>query len=621
MQNRRQQAQDVRAAAAQAAALRPHPAHRSNGDEQRQRFEDGRPSYVGDFTKCLPHNDDGFLRDPHDYEAWVRSIDSADPCDLQGLRIGPGPFQANGDLELVESTAARDPLDPMSPLFEAKLNWQSTYAKPPKLRAWESQGAGSTFDLEGPDAQSLTMPPCPSLDSQELIAEMGELYQMALCRDAPFADWATDSRIDAARQSLKRLWWFRRDRTSQLDGATDALPSSLGRRRILSENGTQPVAAHQLFRGVTHGEQTGPYVSQFLLIGNTGLTDAQTVADGMIEYGSMRADQRVRHALPGQDYMLDWAEWLDVQNGANLRHRETYASPAYRFIATPRDLATYVHYDALYQAYLNACLILLGMGTAFDPGLPFQQEDFKDKQTAFAQFGPPHILTLVTEVATRALKAVRFQKYNVHRRLRPEAVGGWMYQRRNARAEVVARLASLEAMEAAFAGSAGVGAQLEAAHGANNWLLPMAFTEGSPVHPAYGAGHATVAGACVTILKAWFDSGRPLLHPADIPANASAPAIAKGDPIAYVALSDGSGLDNMNASLAAPLTVEGELNKLAGNIAIARNWGGVHYHSDYFESLRLGEQIAVGLLEEQKLTYAENFSMTVPLFDGTSVRI
>jgi hypothetical protein len=36
-------------------------------------------------------------------------------------------------------------------------------------------------------------------------------------------------------------------------------------------------------------------------------------------------------------------------------------------------------------------------------------------------------------------------------------------------------------------------------------LLPMAFQEGSPMHPSYGAGHATVAGACVTILKAFFD--------------------------------------------------------------------------------------------------------------------
>ena len=124
----------------------------------------------------------------------------------------------------------------------------------------------------------------------------------------------------------------------------------------------------------------------------------------------------------------------------------------------------------------------------------------------------------------------------------------------------------------------------------------------------YGAGHATVAGACVTILKAWFDCGQPL-------------ADGAGAPIAFVAKADGSALDDVSAGLAAPLTIEGELNKRAGNIAIGRNWGGVHYYSDYIESLRLGEQIAVGLLQEQKLTYKENFSMTVPLFDGTSMRV
>ena len=31
------------------------------------------------------------------------------------------------------------------------------------------------------------------------------------------------------------------------------------------------------------------------------------------------------------------------------------------------------------------------------------------------------------------------------------------------------------------------------------------------MHPAYGAGHATVAGACVTILKAYFDTSAVLV--------------------------------------------------------------------------------------------------------------
>jgi len=69
------------------------------------------------------------------------------------------------------------------------------------------------------------------------------------------------------------------------------------------------------------------------------------------------------------------------------------------------------------------------------------------------------------------------------------------------------------------------------------------------------------------------------------------------------------------------LTVGGELNKLASNISIGRNWAGVHYYSDYIESLRMGEKVALGILEEQKLTYGENFSMTIPLFDGGSIRI
>ena len=71
----------------------------------------------------------------------------------------------------------------------------------------------------------------------------------------------------------------------------------------------------------------------------------------------------------------------------------------------------------------------------------------------------------------------------------------------------------------------------------------------------------------------------------------------------------------------ASLTVEGKLNKLASNISIGRNWAGVHYFTDYIESLRMGEQIAIGILEEQKATYGENFYMTIPLFDGGTLRI
>jgi hypothetical protein len=72
---------------------------------------------------------------------------------------------------------------------------------------------------------------------------------------------------------------------------------------------------------------------------------------------------------------------------------------------------------------------------------------------------------------------------------------------------------------------------------------------------------------------------------------------------------------------AGSLTVGGELNKLAANIALGRNAGGVHWRSDYTESLRLGEEIAIGLLREQKLTYNEHHSFSFTRFDGTAITI
>ena len=253
--------------------------------------------------------------------------------------------------------------------------------------------------------------------------------------------------------------------------------------------------------------------------------------------------------------------------------------------------------------------MLLALGSPFDPGIPFQQDDRIDHQQGFAHWGGPHILSLVTEVATRALKAVRYQKFNIHRRLRPEAVGGrihrWMDTKPDSLQPVAAlstRLNEIGLLDAVKGHNANQnttfgddGRDQDASAQGNVYLLPMAFPEGSPMHPAYGAGHATVAGACVTILKAFFDHERAL-------------------PTPYVQpTADGQSLQEIPGI--GTLTVEGELNKLAANISIGRDWAGVHYFTDYYESVLMGEQIALGILEEQMLTYREDVRMTVPSFD------
>jgi hypothetical protein len=139
-----------------------------------------------------------------------------------------------------------------------------------------------------------------------------------------------------------------------------------------------------------------------------------------------------------------------------------------------------------------------------------------------------------------------------------------------------------------------------ATHNGGTYLLPMAFAEGCPTHPSFTAGHATVAGACVTTLKAMFDESFVIPNPV-------VPDASGSTLVPYTGPS---------------LTVGGELNKLASNIATGRNMAGVHWRSDAYASLRVGEQVAISILRDQKATYSEpGISYQFTSFDGTPVTI
>lgn len=589
--SRRQQSFDVRVRAARLARDRDHALHKTNGDEHRYCRPDGAVSLIASFTKGLPHDRrTGVVQDPTHFDLFVAAVNSGDERDIRNIPLGPQGV-------------------PNEQRFQSGMARASDDNDVADVRAWESMAAGNAFDLQGPDAQTHTMPPPPNLESEELVAEITENYWMALLRDVSFSDFTSVGLVGDAVRSMNDTAWVKR-------AANPTSVSAPERKRLRG-----PFNTHSIFRGITPLEDRGPYISQFLLSGTKGLGKVYNGSEGYIQYGAMRMDQRVRVATPGLDYMTTWESFLDVQNGADCRARETYEpGEDFRFITTPRDLATYVHHDALYQAYLNACVILLDKKVPFDKGIPFQGDDDIDKQQGFALFGGPHILTLVTEVATRALKAVRYQKYNVHRRLRPEAVGGLVERYHNDSQNplfegvkplydaldknLLNRIAKYNEQQNQRSDYGNPRKNDYASTGSSTEtrLLPMAFPEGSPMHPAYGAGHGAVAGACTTILKAYFDH----THELDF---------------AYVPIPSGKNLRNIVGDLDHKLTVEGELNKICGNICIGRNWGGVHYFSDYRESILLGEKIALGILEEQKLTYVEDFSMTVPLFDGTTTTI
>jgi len=65
----------------------------------------------------------------------------------------------------------------------------------------------------------------------------------------------------------------------------------------------------------------------------------------------------------------------------------------------------------------------------------------------------------------------------------------------------------------------------------------------------------------------------------------------------------------------------GEFNMLAANISIGRDMAGVHYYTDYYESLRMGERITTGILIEQLKHYNELVELSFESFDGDHVPI
>jgi len=347
--------------------------------------------------------------------------------------------------------------------------------------------------------------------------------------------------------------------------------------------------------------------------------------------------------------MMSWLEWLDVQNGAKFDGVKSKEAP--RFLTNLRDLAAYVHVDQLYQAYFNAALLLLGSKVGkdfskFDVEIPNNSKRANTTRQGFATWGGPHLLDLLASVSSRGLKIVRRQKFQIHRRARPEVLAARLTLAKAKKGSVLGKgqkhvetvLSELEkhcpklmkaiAQRNISAGTpetrglvAQKGLPVDPIAGDANLMLPMAFPEGSPMHPAYGAGHATVAGACVTVLKA-------LLHTVK---NEN----QKNEKVQTKVTMAEFGFNNVYQSTAVKgttdfklvstgdtgLTVTDELDKLAANVSIGRNMAGVHFYTDYYESLRLGERIAVGILQEHLQTSPEAISLSFFDFDNRFVEI
>jgi membrane-associated phospholipid phosphatase len=415
--------------------------------------------------------------------------------------------------------------------------------------------AAHAYAMCGVDPDRVGLPAPPAFASAEAAANMVELYWQARLRDVPFDQWPVHPAAADASADLSRLTAYRG-------------PKSGGH-----------VVPAVLFRGTTDGDLAGPYVSQFLY--------------GRVPQGVYTLEQKFRVPVSGGDYLTSHDEWLAIQRGGAGVRIERLATP--RYMTTGRDLGEYVRRDFTYQGFLNAALILIRFGPSCLNGAnPYTPRTCSllppyataPSEAGFCTFGAPHILDAVASVANLALLASWRQKWLLHRTLRPEVFAQRVHRHMRGEASYPIHRDLLSSAVVERQGS--------------HQLLSSTYPDGAPAHPSYPSGHAAIAGACTTVLKAFSRED------ADYPA----PVQPSEDGMSLVPY---AGLR---------LTIGGELDKLAFNIAMGRNFAGIHYRFDAADGLRLGEAVALAYLRDMRNCLPEDFDgFTVMGFDGTPIDV
>lgn len=499
-----------------------------------KRFEKHELTGFASFTKALKHNPIGLV-EPSSFKSLLKAIEQATQKAFEDVILG-------GEVRLLAN-----PLNAYS------------------------------FQLIGNDSNGARMAPAPKFASRNTAVDMVERYWMALCRDIRFDDYGSNSIIADACEDLNNLGF--------------------------EEEFGFKCTPENIFRGPYEGCDVGPHVSQFLLQN--------------FNFGNQPIEQLQRFPREKLDYLTDLDSWNKVNNGDDDPTGDDIFDGT-RHIITLRDAGQWVHIDFPHQSGLWATIILLGLEklkkVAISQASPYANGDIKTAY-AFGSLGGPDITIQSGLAGVYALKHAWFQKWCVHRRLRPEVYAQRLELFRLGK---LGNSPNKPFNDPTFNKLFGKGAEvwrkttvldriLEHNRKQNlaqnrskdgTWLLPMAYPEGSPTHPAYPGGHSAFIAAAATIAKAFFEDGE-FPHP-------------------KVPTKDGRELVNFQGER---LTIHGELNKLIANVTLFRDGAGMHWRTDGTalgenSSSRfpmgletggnlLGEEMAISMLRDIKRTYRE----------------
>jgi hypothetical protein len=486
--------------------------------------EERYPSKIATDTRGLPHDERGEVQ-IEAYNSFIKALTTLNPDDFENIILG----------------GARKLVNPQGPL---------------------------AISLEGINAAQIALPVPATLDSAEQAAEAVELYWAALLRDVSLREFQNDTdnpKILAAIEDLNKLSAFRGPKEN---GAIT--PQTLFRASVNYVDKNDPSGKTTKYV-VPPGITEGPYVSQFSLLD--------------IPLNTQFISPLIRTALPNNEFLTDYDEWLTVQNG-DSSGKSIRFDPTRRYISNIRDITEYGRINgALFYGVLAT---LGGIGAPLNPSNPYISS--KTQVGSAATLAAAHFQALLLVAPSRAIRASYWGKFYLHRRLRPEAYAGLVYNKLNNKIDypIHSELLNSRALAESF-------------NTFGTYLLPHAYPEGAPLHSAYTAGSASIAGVSATLLKAFFDEDFVIPNPVVPDPNDPTKVIPyRGE----------------------PLTVGGEINKFALNYTFGRSLAGIHWRSDIAAGLALGEEVAISILQDERLGFSEKFEgFTFTKFDGTKITV
>jgi membrane-associated phospholipid phosphatase len=448
----------------------------------------------------------------------------------------------------------------------------------------------SLFDveMEGKYKSTFTIPLAPHPLSNQAAAELLEVYAMALLRDFDLRYF--DYGITYDNQMF-----------SDIRFTLDELSNYFDPPRRLYSTGARTLEFCTLFRGNSKGDLIGPYISQFFFyetaVGNYILDQKYYLLDK----NNPNPDLSYNFGIT-QSYFIDL--WNGVPKSSNLNMN-------FRYLTTLRDMATYINRDQVWQPFFVAATILLNRGIPTG----FYTSSRTSDSGRFINLGVVDLYNLMMKAVKLAMNAAWVWKWSQLKQ-RPEEMAYQVHISKTQPPDLSLNFPSFLLNNQTILQS------IYNKYG--NYLMPLSYSAGSPCHPSYPAGHATIAGAMSTILKAWFNcdcmmtavfpdvSGQKLfIHKEKyyIDGNNDSTYTTAHRPYADVLL------DKMY------LNIGHELDKMASNCSYSRCMAGIHYRSDSESGILLGEQIAIELLKDEVNKYNDKIAFQFRKRNGEVIKI